>query len=170
MTTAVSPIRFVAQLLLYVPLMAIIGYLSTSPAFVHLPEGQALIRLTFSVAGQRLQECRERSPEELAKLAPNMRAAMDCPRERAPVTVELEMDGRLLYHVAVPPKGFKKDLPSTVYRRLAVSAGSHHFVARLRDRATGDFNYVQEKTLELRSGDSLVIDFNPAQGGFIFRR
>ncbi|MBI2311698.1 MAG: hypothetical protein HYU77_04250 [Betaproteobacteria bacterium] len=170
MTAAVSPVRFVAQLFLYVPLMVLIGYFSTLPVFVHLPQGQALIRLTFSVAGQRLQECRERSPEELAKLAPNMRAAMDCPRERAPVTVELEMDGKPLYHVVVPPKGLKNDLPSTVYRRLAVLEGSHHFVARLRDRAAGEFNYVQEKTLELRSGDSLVIDFNPAQGGFIFRR
>ena len=34
------------------------------------------------------------SAEELAKLAPNMRVAQVCPRERSPVAVEVEMDGK----------------------------------------------------------------------------
>lgn len=169
MTAPVSPIRFMAQLVLYVPLMVLIGYFSTSPAFEALPEGEALIRLSIRVAGQRLQECRQRSAEELARLAPNMRSATDCPRERSPVTVELEMDGRPLYHVVASPKGFSRDLPSTLYRRLPVAAGAHRFVVRLKDRASGGFNYVQEKSLELRPGASLVIDFDAARGGFIFR-
>lgn len=169
MTAPVSPLRLMAQLVLYVPLMALIGYFSTSPALEVLPEGEALIRLSIRVAGQRLQECRQRSAEELARLAPNMRSLTDCPRERSPVTVELEMDGRPLYHVVALPQGFRKDLPSTLYRRLPVAAGTHHFVARLKDRTPGDFNYVQEKSLDLRPGASLVIDFDAARGGFIFR-
>ena len=35
--------------------------------------------------------------QELAKLPPNMRTKMDCPRQRSEVQVELDMDGKPLY-------------------------------------------------------------------------
>ncbi len=161
--------RFVAQALLYVPLMVILGYFSTQPRFTDIAHGQALVRLSFSHAGARKVECRQRTPEELAKLPPNMRAAMDCPRERSPVKVEIEMDGRVIFAADVPPAGFTKDGASTIYRRLPVAAGKHRFVARLRDRPEGEFNYVHEESLDLAPGRAVVIDFNAAQGGFLFK-
>lgn len=164
-----NAVRYVAQALLYVPLMAILGYFSTSPAYTHMASDEALVRLSFSHAAQRLGECRERSPEELAKLAPNMRSATVCPRERSAVTVELEMDGKLLYHVVAPPSGLTRDGASTVYRRLPVSAGKHHFVARLRDKAEGDYNHVKDATVDLAPGRVLVIDFIAGQGGWLFK-
>ena len=161
-------LRYLAQALLYVPLMAIIGYFSTSPAYHHLAPGQALIRLSISHAAQRKAECRERTPEELAKLSPNMRAPLDCPRERAPVTVELDLDGQRVVQAVAPPSGLTRDGASTIYRRLPVAAGTHHIVARLKDHVGGDFNYVREAELELRPGRVLVIDFHAAKGGFEF--
>ena len=162
-------LRYLAQALLYVPFLAIIGYFSTSPAYHHLAPGEALIRLSISHAAQRKVECRERTPEELAKLAPNMRAPLDCPRERSPVTVELELDGQLVVQAVAPPSGLTRDGASTIYRRLPVAAGTHRIVARLRDRASGDFNYAREVELELRPGRVLVIDFHAAKGGFEFK-
>ena len=162
-------LRYLAQALLYVPFMAIIGYFSTSPAYHHLAPGEALIRLSISHAAQRKAECRERTPEELARLSPNMRAPLDCPRERSPVTVELELDGQLVVRVVAPPSGFTRDGASTLYRRLPVAAGTHRIVARLRDRAGGEFNYVRETELELGPGRVLVIDFHAATGGFEFK-
>ena len=161
-------LRYLAQALLYVPLMAIIGYFSTSPAYHHLAPGQALIRLSISHAAQRKGECRQRTPEELAKLSPNMRAPLDCPRERAPVTVELDLDGQRVVQAVAPPSGLTRDGASTIYRRLPVAAGTHHIVARLKDHVGGDFNYVREAELELRPGRVLVIDFHAAKGGFEF--
>ena len=161
-------LRYLAQALLYVPLMAIIGYFSTSPAYHHLAPGQALIRLSISHAAQRKAECRERTPEELAKLSPNMRAPLDCPRERAPVTVELDLDGERVVQAVAPPSGLTRDGASTIYRRLPVAAGTHHIVARLKDHVGGDFNYVREAEIELRPGRVLVIDFHAAKGGFEF--
>lgn len=162
-------LRFLAQALLYVPFMALVGYFSTGPAYRHLDPGEALVRLSFSHAGSRVSECRKRTPEELAKLPPNMRAPLDCPRERSPVMVELEMDGELVYRSVAAPSGLRRDLASTVYWRRAVSAGKHRFTARLKDQREGDFNYVKEIAVTLEPGRVLVIDFNPAQGGFIFR-
>jgi hypothetical protein len=164
-----NTLRYLAQALLYVPLMAILGYFSTSPQYTHMLPDEALLRLSFSHAGQRLGECRERTPEELAKLAPNMRSATVCPRERAPVTVELEMDGKLLYRVVAPPSGLSRDGASTVYRRLPVEAGKHHFVARMRDKAEGEYNYVKDVTVQLAPGRVLVIDFLAGQGGWLFK-
>ncbi len=164
-----TALRYFFQALLYAPLAALLGYFSTEPPFTHLPPEQALVRVSFSHAAQRREPCRERSAEELAKLAPNMRAALDCPRERAPVEVELEIDGKRVLHAVAQPAGLRRDGVSNVYRRLPIAAGRHTFVARLKDRVEGDFGYVAERTLELAPGGMLIIDFNAARGGFEFR-
>jgi hypothetical protein len=165
----VKLVRILAQLVLYVPLMALIGYFSTEPRFSPVREGEALVRVSFIHAAQRKQECRQRSAEELARLAPNMRAALDCPRERADLLVELELDGATVLRREVKPAGFQRDGNAVLYQRLAVPAGRHRIVARLRDRAEGDFNYVKEQTVELDAGRVLLIDFNATRGGFLFR-
>jgi len=162
-------LRLGAQLLLYVPLMALIGYFSTQPRFSVLGENEALVRLSFIHAAERKEPCRQRSAEELAKLAPNMRAAQDCPRERAPLLVELEVDGSVVLRREVPPSGLKRDGNATVYHRLPIPAGTHRVVARLRDRPGEGFNYEKEHTVELAPGRVLLIDFNAAKGGFVFR-
>lgn len=162
-------LRIAAQLALYVPLMALIGYFSTAPRFSAVGENEALVRLSLIHAAERKEPCRARSAEELAKLAPNMRAPLDCPRERAPLLVELEIDGALVMRREVPPAGLKRDGNAALYQRLPVPAGRHRIVARLRDRPSGDFNYVKEHTIELAPGQALLIDFAPARGGFVFR-
>lgn len=162
-------VRILAQLLLYVPLMALIGYFSTEPRFSPVRDGEALVRISFIHAAQRKQECRQRSAEELARLAPNMRAALDCPRERADLLVELELDGATVLRRELRPAGFQRDGNAVLYQRLAVPAGRHRIVARLRDRAEGEFNYVKEQTVELDAGRVLLIDFNATRGGFLFR-
>ena len=161
--------RTLAQLALYVPLMAIIGYFSTEPRFSAVGPDEALLRLSFIHAAQRKEPCRERSAEELAKLAPNMRAAQVCPRERADLLVELELDGAVVLRREVRPSGLQRDGNAAVYQRMPLPAGRHRIVARLRDRAEGPFNYVREETVELAAGRVLLIDFNANQGGFLFR-
>ncbi len=162
-------LRTVAQLALYVPLMALIGYFSTEPRYATLAPDEALLRLSFIHAAERKEPCRERSAAELARLAPNMRAALDCPRERADLLVELEVDGNIALQRVVPPSGLRRDGNATVYHRLPLPAGRHRIVARLRDRPGADFNYVSETTLELAPGAALLIDFSRAKGGFVFR-
>lgn len=160
------PISWIGQALLYGLFALIIGYFSSSPPYRHLPADQALIKLSFSHEGKLVSACRRRTAEELAKLAPNMRAPMDCPRERSPVTVEIDLDGAPAYRHVATPSGLSKDGASTVYHRFPVHSGEHRLAIRLNDdaRATG-FNYRREETVTLKPGKVLVIDFNQEAGG-----
>ncbi|HYA66178.1 MAG TPA: hypothetical protein VEE84_05790 [Burkholderiaceae bacterium] len=164
-------LRYLGQALAYALFAVVLGYFSTSPAYQQLPADYALIKLSFSHAAQRKQPCRQRSPEELAKLPQNMRIAMDCPRERSNVVVEMDMDGQGLYHVVLPPSGVAHDGASSVYRRLPVRAGPHRLVLRLKDTEQGDFGFVREQTVTLEPGHVMVIDFKsnaPGAGGWMF--
>ena len=162
-------LRIAAQALLYVPLMALIGVFSSYPRFRQIAQDEALVRVSFVHAAQRKEPCRERTSQELAKLAPNMRAALDCPRERSDVLVEVEFDGQVVLHRTLAPSGLKRDGHAAFYQRFTVPAGKHRVIARLRDRPQGDFNYVREAVLDLKPGAALVIDFVADQGGFLFR-
>ena len=153
----------------YAAFAAFVGYFSSAPPYRHLDPGQAVVKLSIRHAGERKVACRERTAEELAKLAPNMRAAMDCPRERADVRVEIDMDGTPLYAVTARPAGLRHDLPSVLYRRVEVPAGRHTFRARLADDASGAFRHHGEAQVDLAPGRLLVIDFAPANGGFTFQ-
>lgn len=161
-------LRIAAQLALYAPLMAILAYFSTEPRFSPVAAGEALVRVSFIHATERREPCRERSAEELAKLAPNMRASLDCPRERSPLLVEVELDGKLVLRREAQPTGLRRDGNVAVYERMVLPAGRHRIVARLRDRPGADFNFITEQTVELAGGQTLIIDFNAAKGGFAF--
>jgi hypothetical protein len=165
-----KPLQYVSQGLFYALFMGVVGYLSTSPAYTHLPPDETLIKLSFSHAGHPKGECRERSEEELAKLpAYQRKGGTICPRERADVVIELEMDGKQLYHVVMKPSGLSHSGNSNIYRRITVKAGVHTLKARLKDRDGGDFNYEHEETITLAPGRIMVIDFKSATGGFIFK-
>jgi hypothetical protein len=164
-----NKMRFAAQLLLYVPLMVLIGYFSTSPRYHVTEPDEALVRVSFSHAAQRLQECRQRSDEELAKLPPNMRLREDCPRERAPTHFQLEVDGQVMVDRVITPSGLSKDGPATLYSRMRVPAGRHSLVARLNDTPGAGFNHSAEATVDLKPGDAVVIDFQASKGGFMFQ-
>lgn len=152
----------------YAAFAAFVGYFSAAPPYRLLAPDRAVVKLSFSHAGERKEACHERSAEELAKLAPNMRAKLDCPRERSDVKVEVEMDGAVIFRTDGHASGLHRDLPTTVYRRLEVPAGHHVFRTRLADTASGEFRHEGAATVDLAPGRILVIDFNAGLGGFIF--
>lgn len=166
---AKSSLRILGQGLAYAAFGVMVAYFATSPAYMHSPPEQALIKLSFSHAGARKGECRKLSASELAKLAPNMRRALDCPRERVPVYVELELDGVVLYRAELPPSGIARDGVSNAYARFSVPAGRHRLVARLRDtsRAAG-FDYERADEIDLAPGQNFVVDFSASDRGFRF--
>jgi len=158
----------VLQLPAYAAFAALVGYFSSAPPYRHLAPDRAVVKLALSHAGELKSPCRTRTAEELQRLAPNMRAPLDCPRERSVVRVELEMDGKLVAAAQARPSGLRGDLPSSLYRRLEVPAGRHDFRARLADDAAGGFRHHGEARVELAPGRVLVVDFDASRGGFQF--
>lgn len=140
------------------------------PRFSQLQEGNAIISLTFSHAGQRKQECRKLSQEELNKLPPNMRKPSDCPRERHPVVVSFSADGEVLYEQSLPPSGFWEDGESTIYSRLEIPAGSHELFIGMNDSGNGEgFDFSGQANISLAEGQHVVVEFDHLQQIFIFR-
>ena len=162
----IGPLGWIGQALLYGLFALVVGVFSRWPAYQHLPPDQALIKVSFNHQGKPVSECQRLSAEELAKLPPNMRAPLRCPRERSPITVELDVDGvPALRHVA-QPSGLSRDGASAVYHRMQVAAGEHRLTVRLKDdvRASG-FGFTREANVTLKPAQILVIDFDPEKGG-----
>lgn len=164
-----SPVSLLGQALFYGLFAVIIGYFSTAPKYQHLPPDQSLIKLSFSHHGQPVAECRKRTAEELAKLAPNMRAPMECVRERSPVKVQIELDGKPLFASLAPPSGLSRDGTSTIYRRFEVPAGEHALAVKMNDNVrVKDFNFAKAEKVTLKPAQILVIDFDAEKGGVVF--
>lgn len=162
--------QLLGQLLAYSLFAAVIGYFSTRPAYTHHDPIKAIIKMSFSHAGEHVEPCKRLSQEELNLLPPNMRVPTRCPRARVPLLLEAMVDGQLVYHEELPPSGLASDGTSTVYARFPVDTGQHHLVVRLRDsrRATG-FDYEKSATISLQPQQNFVIDFRPELGGFLFQ-
>lgn len=149
--------------MLYALFALLIGVFSHWPPYRHLASDQAVVALSFSHTGKPVSECREQTPEELAKLPPNMRAPVRCPRERSPIVVELDVDGQAVLRQVAKPSGLSRDGAASVYHRLALSAGAHRVTVRMNDDARrADFAHLRDETVTLKPAQILVIDFDTA--------
>ena len=164
-----GPRAWAAQALLYGAFALVVGVFASWPSYRHLGADRSLVKLSFSHPGQRLVACRQLSAEELAKLPPNMRAPTSCPRERAPVIVELDIDGNRVLRDVAPPSGLAKDGPSSVYHRIDVPAGEHRIDVRIKDSpGAGSFDHERSTTVTLAPTRILVVDFD-AEKGVVWR-
>jgi len=158
------------QAVLYGLFAGFVGVFSTWPSYRHLGDDEALLRLSFRHAGAIATDCRSRTPEELAKLPPQLRAQLDCGRERSPVRVKVELDGRPLIDETFAPAGLRRDGAAAGYRRLPIAAGDHRIRVEVNDdvRVQG-FNHSGERSLAVRAGQVVLIDFIADQGGVVIR-
>lgn len=163
-------LRYAIQALLFAAFAAVVGYFSTSPQFRQLGADQALLRLSLLHPGQPKGECRKRSAEELAAMSPQMRNPLDCPRERSPVKVRVELDDQTVIDQSFPPAGLRRDGASAGYRRMPIRAGRHTLTVRLSDDARrDDFAYERTAVLDVQPGQIVLIDFDPGKGGIVIR-
>ena len=161
---------WLGQALLYGLFAAVLALFSHWPTYHHLPPDTALIKLSMVHAGEPVSACRERTAEELAALPPNMRTPLECPRERSPLTVELDIDGKPAARIVAPPSGLSRDGASALYARLPVASGVRMLAVRVRDDVrTPDFDYILERRVELAPAQVLVIDFDARQGAIVLQ-
>ncbi len=156
--------RAFGQALAYALFGAAIVLLSRAPGWRPIPAGTALVQLSVQRSGARLQPCRKLSQAELARRAPNMRAAEECPRGRSAVRVVLEIDGRVAVDAIAPPAGLAHDGVSNVYRRVTVSAGEHRMRLRMIDDLRAPQRAEEQvQTVRLDAGRVFVIGYSSDQ-------
>ena len=154
---------FVAML----ALVAGAAMLSAWPSYRILPEGMAVVVLSFSHGAPR--SCRTLTAEELAGLPANMRRKEICERGRPPVYVELDLDGETVLAEILPASGIAGDGPSRIYRSFVVPMGPHNLSVRLREtQGSESFDYAGQHSVDLSPAQNFVIDFRPVDGGFVF--
>ncbi len=161
---------YLGQALVYLLTAILLGVFSDTPAYQHFPEDQALVTLSLVHSAERKEPCRRLTPEELAKLAPNMRKPMACSRERLPLWVEMRLDEDLLFSEALQPGGLSRDGPARVYQKFPVAPGRHRLSLRMRDSARSEgFDHQLDTEIEIKALQNLVVDFRAESGGFILR-
>ena len=165
----INPIKIVGQLIVIGALFASVAVLSNRPAYRQTPPGTGIIMLAFVHGADRRTECRRLTPEEIAKLAPNMRRTQDCPRKRRPLFVELGVGGRTIYQASLRPTGIAGDGPSRVYERFVMPAGPYDVSVRMRDTPRSEgFDHERQEHVMLATDQMLVIDFREESGEFMF--
>ena len=165
------PLRVAGQLAVAGGVAMFIAWFATRPAYGLLGRDEAMVKLSFSHAGQPLKPCKRYTPEELAKLPFEERRPTTCERGRWPVYVEFDLDGRRMHEGTYQPAGLWDDGPSTVYARFRVPAGTHVASVRVRDgaRASG-FDYATSTRMTVTAGENFVIDFRGKENAFSFGR
>jgi hypothetical protein len=162
--------RLAAQFGVIVALFAGVAWLSDHPVYRQIPPGSGIMMLTFVHGADRKGECRRLTPDEIAKLAPNMRRVQDCPRGRRSIYVELDVDGRHIYQANLAPTGIAGDGPSRVYQQFVMPAGKYDVAIRMRDTARAEgFDHERHGSIDFAPSQMFVIDYRPESGEFIFR-
>jgi hypothetical protein len=157
---------WLGQLALYGLFAAFVGVFSQWPTYRPLAPGQALVKLSFSRVGKPVGECRRLSEDELARLPPNMREPLSCPRERSSVVVQLDIDGQRVLDRTALSSGLSRDGAATMYERIVVPAGERRIAVHLSDDVRArDAGWRREATVTLAPGQVLVIDFDAEKGG-----
>lgn len=162
--------RYPLQIFNYFLFMLVVWYFSFQPTYHHLEPGQAAITVAFAHTTQHKVECRKRTAEELAALAPNMRNPMDCPRERSPLYIKIDLDDQTIFEETMTAPGLSGDRSIDMYRKVKVNSGRHHLQLYLNDNArVKDYTHTFDDTVDILPGQLLVVGFNREQGGFYLK-
>jgi hypothetical protein len=165
----IKMLRICGQALVITALFAGVATFADWPVYRQIPQGSGIVMLSFVHGSDRRAECRRLSPEEIARLAPNMRKVEDCPRQRRPIYVELDLDGRSIFRAQLPPSGIAGDGPSRVYQRFVLPAGSYEIAVRMRDTPRQEgFDHERTGHISLTADQMFVIDYRSATNEFVF--
>lgn len=162
--------RILLQILAYASFAVVAGFLSASPNYEYGNRDLAVVKVSLSHATERIVPCVLLTPEEVAKLAPNMRRTEKCERARLPLAIELDLDGKTFLAILAEPSGLWGDGPASIYQRFEIPPGRHQLSARLRDTAREDgWDYTLTSDIDLVAGRYLTVTFRAENGGFEFK-
>ena len=131
--------------------MAALAWGSTAPMTAR-PSPDAVLRLAWSARPERIEQCREQSAEELARLPAHMRQPVACEGTTAQYRLQVRVGGALVTDRIVHGGGLRRDRRLYVFEELPLPAGEADVEVRFdrldstpagpedgdRDRAAGE--------------------------------
>ena len=103
-------------------LMAGVIWASNAPLTAHRSP-DSILRLAWSARPERVEDCRQRSPEELAQLPQHMRQPIVCEGTTAEYRLQVRIDGRLVADRVVHGGGLRRDRRLYVFEEVALPPG-----------------------------------------------
>ena len=154
--------KIVAQVGFYLIVGLFIGWISHFPTYEYSDGKQAELKLVVRHSGNLIGECRALSQKEMEKLPPNMRTPQVCPREKAPLTVTLTVNGDEFYQKTIKPSGIHNDGVIAQYEIFSIPA------QMLAVRFAIEGGSVYEQSIDANPGDVLLLQYDDS--GFHLRR
>jgi hypothetical protein len=154
--------KIMAQVGFYLIVGLFIGWFSHLPTYQYADGEQAELKLVVRHSGNLIGECRALSQKEMEKLPPNMRTTQICPREKAPLTVTLTVNGDEFYQRTIKPSGIQSDGVIAQYEIFSIPA------EMLAIRFAIDGGQVYEQSIDALPGDVLLLQYDDS--GFHLRR
>ncbi len=119
--------------------------------------GRSLLRISWRARGERIEDCRRATAEELAALPAHMRQEVVCADPRvAPYRLRGAVDGRSLVDSTAPGSGIPGDRPIYVYREFEVAPGARR-IEVLFER-TGELGEEEDTARRRAVPPRLVLD------------
>jgi hypothetical protein len=100
---------------------------------------RAVVRLSWRVLGQQIQDCRRLSAQELEALPAHMRREEVCEGRVAPYRLRVLVDGELADSGLVRASGARRDRPIYVFREISIDPGEHRLeISFVSERPAGE--------------------------------
>ena len=112
----------IAGLVTAAAVMAGLLWASNAPMTAHGSDA-AVLRLAWSARPERIEECRQRSDEELANLPQHMRQPLACEGTTAEYRLRVRIDGSLVTDRIVHGGGLRRDRRLYVFEEVALPPG-----------------------------------------------
>lgn len=117
-------VRRVSGLLLAAAVTAGVAELSRVP-YAPAARSASLLRLSWVIRSQRVEDCRRVTAEELARQPIHMRRTEVCEGRVLPYHLRVEVDGRSVISDTVRAAGARGDRPIYVFQEVPLEPGRH---------------------------------------------
>jgi hypothetical protein len=105
--------------------------LSRASSMPFSPHGeQAVLRLAWTARPERIEDCRQRSDEELQKLPAHMRQSIACAGTTATYRLEVRWNDEVILQQSVRGGGLRHDRPLYLFRDIPLPPGDGTIVVQ----------------------------------------
>lgn len=133
---------------------------SSAPLRVHSPT-DAMVRISFSARPERVENCRQLTPEELSELPQHMRQSVVCGGRAASYRLQVVRNGVSLEDSEVHGGGLRRDRQLYVMREFLVPSGSMTLEVHLTRMDSSSTDPGLKTTGDsLHEGDTAALDRN----------